>query len=236
MNRATGSDEPAPRERVVHSRLSVLAPDSTRTLRRSVFIIAGLMAVAILKPWGVADPAPVRRPYVPPPAALANVQPRASQNPIEAICHESPSWRVASVGTFVDRGMREWGFITPVIALGPSDPAIPFVVFAYTHVTSLGYCAPVQEQPPADVEVRVYRLDGDGPGTAVKVAREAGTPATSVAGLFSVITPSTSSPSVSPGGLVDPSWPPGRYVFVLRGRQGGDLWFGADVRATFVGT
>lgn len=234
MRQATRSDEGA--SPVVYPRLSVLAPDSTRTLRRIVLIVAGVIVVAMVKPWGGQKEEAVGRPYVPPLAAMATAQPRASDDPLEAICHESPSWRVASVGLFVDRAMREWGFITPVVAEGPTDPAIPFVVFAYTSVEALGYCAPVRQQPPADLEVRVYRLDGGVSGTRVSVLREARTPSTSVAGLFSVADPPM-GPSASAGVVgPDPSWPPGRYAFVLHGHQLGDLWFGAEVRATLAGT
>lgn len=232
MNREAGSEETRAVETravepVAFKRSGALGPGSTRSIRRGMLALAGFVLLAIVKPWGAAEE-PVRLP--PRAFAVASAVPIRPDDPIEDICHASPSWRVASVGQFVGIGLREWVFVNPVAAAGPGDPSIPFVLFGFSRVSALGYCAPMQAIPQAGMEVRVFRVDGDGAGTLIDVLREDRTPATSVAGLFSV----GAADGEPASGTLGPtaSWPPGRYVFALGGQGYRDVWFGAELRPT----
>jgi hypothetical protein len=109
---------------------------------------------------------------------------------------------------------------------------IPFIVFSFTRLRALGYCAPADPEQQLDLHVVVFRLDDSGTSTAVDVKREARTPIWSAAGLFSIAPSEGARPSGSPGAEPGASWPPGRYVFALRGPAFGAIWFGADVRQT----
>jgi hypothetical protein len=232
VNREAGPDEAVPSVGVAYRR-SRLEPSgstrSTRSLRRGAVIVAALVGLALVKPWGVAEE-PAGLPVPPRTVAVASAEPTRPHDPIEDICHASPSWRVTSVGLFVGSKLRESGFVTPVAAAGPGDPSIPFVLFGFSRVSALGYCAPVRTSSTGDLEVRVFRMGVDGAGTLLKVMREEATPVTSLAGLFSVIAASGGAASGTAGPTA--SWPPGRYVFALRGEDYGDVWFGADLRPT----
>lgn len=242
MNREAGSEETRavetrPVEHVAFTRSGALGSGSARSLQRGTLALAGLVLLAIVKPWGAPE-APVVVPPARQPVAIASAAPTPrAANRVELLCYDSPSWRVASVGLFAGSRMRELGFVTPVAALGPSDPAIPFVTFGFSQVNSLGYCTPFETPPPADLEVRVFLLDDAGSSRVIAVAREARTPITSTAGLFSLIAPGgggplPSSDASSGGAGPAASWPPGRYVFALRGLGFDDAWFGADVHPT----
>ena len=232
MKREPGPDEAGSPVGVAYRRSRLEAAGSTRStrsLRRGALIVAALVGLAIVKPWGVAvEPASLPVPQRP--VAVASAVPARLHDPIEEICHASPSWRVTSVGLFVGSKLRESGFVTPVAAAGPGDPSIPFVLFGFSRVSALGYCAPVRASSTEDLEVRVFRMGVGGAGTLIKVLREEATPATSLAGLFSVIAASGGAASSTVGPTA--SWPPGRYVFALRGQGYGDVWFGADLRPT----
>lgn len=229
MTRPPAPAASRPPAAVAYGRVQVLAPESTRLLHRGTLIVAAVIAIAVVKPWGEQPAAEVPAPAVI--AALPSRAPQPPPDPIERICHNSTSWRVASAGLSFGSRMREWGFVTPVAAAGPTDPAIPFVIFAYSTLHALGYCAPTDVRPAADLEVRVYRINDTGAGM-VAIAREELTPVTSVAGLFAPVAPPT-----GPGGPAgqagpEPSWGPGRYVFALTGEPLGNVWFGAEIRGT----
>jgi len=128
--------------------------------------------------------------------------------------------------------LREWAFVDPVRANGPSDPAIPFVVFSFTRLRALGYCAPGDAKRPVSLQVLVFRLDASGSSSAIAVQRETRTPESSIAGLFSIAAPDPSNGGSAPSAGPAASWPPGRYVFAVRGPGLGDVWFGAEVRDT----
>ena len=197
-------------------------------MRRGVLLVIGLLGVAMVKPWGGAE-APPERPSTQA-VARATPVPRPPESPISSICHESSSWRVATEGSFVGSQIREWGFVVPVAADSPSDPLIPFVVFSFTRLRVLGYCAPADPEQSLDLHVVVFRLDDSGTSTAVAVEREARTPMWSAAGLFSIAHSAGAGPRASPGPEPPASWPPGRYVFALRGPDFGEIWFGAAIR------
>ena len=197
-------------------------------MRRGVIVVIGLLGLAMVKPWGAPEPPPER------PAtqavARATPVPRPPESPIGSICHESSSWRVATEGSFVGSQIREWGFVVPVAADSPSDPLIPFVVFSFTRLRALGYCAPADPERSLDLHVVVFRLDDSGASTTVAVEREARTPMWSAAGLFSIAASAGAGSPASSGPEPAASWPPGRYVFALHGRDFGEIWFGAAIR------
>ncbi|HTK45946.1 MAG TPA: hypothetical protein VL749_11410 [Patescibacteria group bacterium] len=210
------------------ARFVVAAPGPGRAVRRGVLIVVGLLGLAMVKPWGGAEAPPER----PPTQTVARATPvaRPPESPISSICHESSSWRVATEGSFVGSQIREWGFVVPVAADSPTNPLIPFVVFSFSRLRALGYCAPADPGRSLDLQVVVFRLDDSGASTAVAVEREARTPMSSAAGLFSIADSVVTGPRASPGPEPAASWPPGRYVFALRGPDFGEIWFGAAIR------
>jgi hypothetical protein len=197
-------------------------------MRRGALVVVCLLGLAMVKPWGEAE-APPQRPATQA-VARATPAPRPPESPISAICHESTSWRVATEGSFVGSQIREWGFVVPVAAASPSDPLIPFVGFSFTRLRALGYCAPADPERSIDLHVVVFRLDDSGTSTALEVEREARTPMWSAAGLFSITPSAGAGPSAGPLPGPAASWPPGRYVFALRGSDFGEIWFGAAIR------
>jgi hypothetical protein len=219
---------------VTCARVVVAAQRPIRAVRYGVLIATGLVVLAAIKPWGATPPPAAREPLQPAPVAIspASAVPRPVESPVSSICHDSSSWRVATEGSFVGSQLREWAFVNPVPANGPSDPSIPFVVFSFTRLRVLGYCAPGDAQHPVNLQVLVFRLEASGSSTAVAVQRETRTPASSIAGLFSIAAPNPSRSGSPPPPGPTASWPPGRYVFAVRGRGLGDVWFGAEVRDT----
>lgn len=231
MTDASEAEPTGRTDALVCAPVRIVAPGPTSSQRAGALLIAALIGLAILKPWGIAE-APPAEPQPVQPVVAASRPPEAHIDPVEAVCHSSSSWRVASVGQFMGFALREWAFVTPVPAAGPEDPTIPFAVFGFSKVDSLGYCAPSATSSPLDLDVRVFRLGATGSGTAVTVARETLTPVTSVAGLFSIIPSGPRSPQATAGSGPDTSWPAGRYVFALLGDGYGDVWFGAEVRSS----
>ena len=81
---------------------------------------------------------------------------------------------------------------------------------------------------PALERADVGAIASDVVGKAIEDLRSS--PATSVAGLFSV----SATGGEPASGTLEPtaSWPPGRYVFALGGQGYRDMWFGAELRPT----
>lgn len=203
-------------------------------LQRQTALVTGLIVLAIVKPWAWGQPPPAPAPHLPrAPIRVSPVDTPAvvAPDPVAAICHDSPSWRVASVGDFLGGTLREWAFVTPVPAAGPADPSIPYALFAFDRVEALGYCAPTDKAPGSGVIIGVYQLGADGARVPIVVRRLEHTPASSVAGLFER-GPAGPSGSPGPGDSPNAGWLPGRYVFSLRSPSGLAVWFGVEVLAS----
>jgi hypothetical protein len=185
----------------------------------------------IAKPWG-ATPSPdgptggVDReassvaaitPTIPTPSPTLSAEDQLREH-----CLAPSSWRTFSLQRWDDQTVRAWVAIEPVPAVGPTDPAIPFVAVIASGVLALGYCAPVvgPERPAAGATMAAWRLADDG-ATAERLAPQRTVPpvATILGGLF--VLPAGGNAV----GVASDGWPPGRYVFDVDGH-----WFGAEVR------
>ena len=198
-------------------------------VRRLLIVATFFLALAIIKPW----PAPVRLP--PPaatPAALAEASPSTflptptPPSAVSLLCFEPLGWRVASIEMTVGFRLRTWGLVNPIQATDARDPAIPRIVVTSSSVIALGYCAPVDQPPPDDVDVVIYRLDAVRPPSPVRIVRLGPNPASPLGGLYlpaPVPAPSSQTPATA-------SWDNGIYVFRVHASRGYERWFGADVR------
>jgi hypothetical protein len=121
----------------------------TRDPRLSALLgmVAVLVGLAVLKPWGVAAPAPSRAPGLTT-AAPVEVTPeptadRSAQGLASPVCLGSGSWQVASLERWRTQAVRVWRAIEPVrSATGPLDRAIPSSPIVAVELTALGWCAP----------------------------------------------------------------------------------------------
>ena len=170
-------------------------------------------------------------------------------------CYYSSGWRVFAAGVVPDVGLpggspdaspadgtprpsastgrpflqatRMWLAIDPSSdAVGPLDPAIPAILVVLETLPALGYCAPTSgsDRPPAEVVVAAWSVEAGGVARPLALRRVA-TPDgadTSTEGLFA---------PVGPGAGPTEGWPPGRYVFQVRGAsEPYQRWFAVEVR------
>lgn len=153
----------------------------------------------------------------------------SAEDELREHCLAPGGWRIFSLERWRNQTVRAWAAIWPVVATGPTDPAIPFVAVIASGVPALGYCAPVvgAQRPAPDAFVTIWRLSEDGT-SAETLALERVLPPhrTPLGALYD---PPVPSPGASEGADAGRGWPPGRYVFDIGGR-----WFGAEVR--LVGT
>lgn len=209
-------------------------------------ILIGFVALAIVKPWGPADPAgrapdtgtrPAR-----PTDAPAPVDPLAA---LRAHCQEPLGWRVYSRERWADGTFRSWRSMVPLAtANGPLDPRIPVAPLGRV-VEAVGYCSPwrTAERPPDGLVVTAWRIepvaaDGRALVEAVGLIPFRSFPASPLGALFAAPArspdptaatlppdgpggPRSSGRAAGPAGsapdaTVAPAWAAGRYVFALR--------------------
>jgi len=192
-----------------------------------VVIVAGFLALAIVKPWGgTAAPAP--RPSASAAVVAAASEPAGGGEPTPVVdreaavaeeCHAPSGWRIVTSETWQDREVRIWWAVTPVASRSAFDPAIPYLSIVSDAIHQLGYCAPLfaPERPGANEAVGVWRID------PVAETAEAINP-TRVSPAFDSALVSIWAPPGS-AAVGEASWPTGRYVFGVGGR-----WFGVDLR------
>ncbi len=210
-----------------------------RRLSLATSLVAVLMGIAVLKPWGLGSaPAPSRPPRTFVPIA-APPTPRPTEDETadglaRPICLGAGAWRVASVERWRTHHVRVWRAVEPLSAAsGPLDPGIPSVPVVALEIEALGWCAPGYgpERPIGPAEVTTWSVAG-ATATEVRLRQllpERGT--TPIAALYEpegACAPGLPCPSP----LVRPSgpWLPGRVVF--RYEDLGALrayWFAADV-------
>jgi len=193
------------------------------TAARVAVILAAFLAVAIVKPWPSSEPraaaSPVSR------AASAEPRPTETISPVAGYCNDPVGWRVATVEQLLDgTALRGWGAVEPVVATGPRDVRIRSFVVSSASVSALGYCAPPYDIPPADAQVRIYRVDDRRAPEQVSVVRLGPNPASSLGALYR---PPADAQTPTPNA---PSWATGLYVFEVSAADGYQRWFGADVR------
>lgn len=226
----------------------VAPPVAGRGLTVAAGVVALVVGLAVLKPWG---PDPGRQPAVapappalatePPPPAPPAPRPTADLSPegvAGPVCLGPSGWRIASLETWRDRDVRVWRAIEPLAgATGPLDPAIPTVPVVGFEIEALGWCAPAfgPGRPGGPERVAGWAVV-NGVAQALELRRvlpESGT--THLAALYvprSPCLPQDPCPSTEPGepGASDQPWAPGRIVFRYEDiGSGAVLWLGADI-------
>ena len=117
---------------------------------RVLAIVAGLIVLAVLKPWGGSGPETsgagpgATGPSAGSPLGSAAERaveptPRPTPNPDEILCF-GDGWRLVTLQTYDDRQGGTWVVVEPVSAVGPADPAIPVTRLVEGNVSGLGFC------------------------------------------------------------------------------------------------
>ena len=218
-------------------------------LSTAVGVVAVLVGLAILKPWGVAAPSPSRAPRLATPTpVVVTPEPTAdvsAEGLASPICLGAGGWRVVSRETWETQDVRVWRAIEPApAATGPLDPVIPSVPIVAVELTALGWCAPAYgpAKPVGPATVSAWWVEG---GVATALLLEQLQPATGVTPLAALYLPlggcptnlRCAAPGASPGGGPAASSPPGggawttgRVVFhwVDEG-AGTEAWLAADI-------
>jgi len=206
----------------------VSGPETGRTPVVLVAVVAVVVALALIKPWG-----PVREPVQPAltpsgrptPAAPPTAAPTPdSYADLVVICGSPSGWRAATVQHWVGRAssIRAWFAIAPVPATSALDPAIPFAPVATDLVRAIGYCAPRRpEETPKDTTPEFWAIVGT---RAQRVEPERLEPAEphALGGLWRP--PPGSETRVD--GIV--GWAPGRYAIRV-GFGATGRWLGVEI-------
>lgn len=234
-----GGTAPPQDERSTETRLVRLRDDDRRPLLGAI-VIAALLVLAVLKPWGgpgdasrvvesdepSAGPAGVAA-ASPGPAAT----PSATQPGYDAPggqCYPGTGWRLFAIEMNTGRRLRAWLSIEPGAAGSPLDPAVPFVRIVSDRLLALGFCVGSGRDGPGPlVGARAWTLAPGGPAFPVALAplveympRQPN--------LGAVYRPPAASLDAA-----DAGWSPGRYVFAVRQGPPGseEQWFGVEVVA-----
>ena len=191
-----------------------------RPTGRWAVIVAIMVAILVLKPWGsTTDQA--RGPLIAEPVRTANgSHPANPTTPTVAegdgICLDVGAWLVASVQRDRGRTIRMWQAMTPVAtASGPLDPGIPELAIRSDGVLELGWCAPKEDHdaPTREATVDAWRTDA-GIAARIPLIR----PIAGAAAAFgAVYLPASPTPTL---------WSDGTYVFRHRSSNGQEHWFG----------
>lgn len=199
-----------------HDRLTVARVTVARANgqpERIAWLVAGLLVLAIFKPWAWGDP-PARHPTgaaAAPIPTLAGPSPTAdlsAEGLAAPFCLGGGSWRTASFETWRTQPVRVWHSLEPIRGpTQPGDPAIPTVPVVAYRVDALGWCAPVGEpdRPQGPLTVSVWRiLDGSPASVLVRQVAPAGGAA---------LLGAMYRPQADPAGA---GWTSGHYVFAIR--------------------
>jgi hypothetical protein len=131
--------------------------------------------------------------------------------------------------TDIGNPRRRWLWAEPLaVAVGPTDPEIPFVTIVSERIAGLGYCAPPDgsDPPPAGITVDAWSLDRPGEAMALPLrsVRAADSPNSPAEGVY---VPASGELGVTR------SWPSGRYVFEVHQAHstgsGYERWFGVEI-------
>jgi hypothetical protein len=214
----------------------------TRPADQRLSVIAGLVAtlvlLAVIKPWGSGSPSPSYRPRLPTPAVTQRA-PQATDDSAEGlaapICLGTGGWRVASLETWRTQNVRVWRAIDPVAAVsGPLDPTIPSVPIVAVELDALGYCAPSfgPDKAVGPATVEAWTVTGS---EVVAVRLQQVRPprgSTPLGGLYLPVELCATPPACrSPISREVPlAWETGLVVFHWHDAgTGRDAWFAADV-------
>jgi hypothetical protein len=206
-----------------------------------VVALVGLLAIALLKPWGEPRPA-IRAPSDPVAAATStassgarvvgppSARPRAV-SAVERLCYQPTRWWIAAIVRWPGQTVQTREALPAVSADGPLDPVIPFETIHSRRVQAIGYCAPAFgfERPPDDATVAVWRLDS-------RAAVQIQPPALPTMGgsILGALWSPPSGPMATLTAIADRgesvTWATGRYVFTIQGDRGVyDRWIGVEV-------
>lgn len=202
-------------------------------------LVAIVIGLAFLKPWGPAGDSPTPGPRRVLAVATPAPTPRSIDDSAEGlagpVCLGAGAWRVASLETWRDQDVRVWRAIEPVAeASGPLDPAIPTVGIFGLEVEAIGWCAPAygSDRPigPAQVDGWIV-MDGIAHLLELRQVLPArGT--TALAGLYVPMAPCALGVPCAPSQtrFIAQRWQTGRVVFRYQDRgASATRWFGADV-------
>lgn len=210
--------------------------DGRRSAAATLLLIAAIVSVAVVKPWGdigigdaiMAFATPTARPQ--PPGPRPTPAPPDAADRLAEVCLAPSGWRVLATERWHDARIRSWRAIEPSTASGPLDPSIAFTPVAAEAVPVLGYCAPVSgpDRPPADARGDVFALI-DGASEEVRVTRFAPVDDVSGGAAWSGWGRGAS------GGAFSLTWPLGRYVFRVGTHDGRyERWIGVEVLRPFL--
>jgi hypothetical protein len=217
----------------------VRPPIADRGLPIAGAIVAIVIGVAFLKPWGSAADTPTPGPPRVVTKATTAPTPRPTDDSAEGlagpVCLGAGAWRIASLETWRDHDVRVWRAIEPVTdASGPLDPAIPTVPLFGLEIQAIGWCAPAYgpERPVGPVEVHGW-IVLDGVAQILELRQVLPARGTTVlAGLYVPISPCPLGAPCAPAQtrFVPQRWETGRVVFRYHDRGAATtLWLGAEV-------
>lgn len=208
-------------------------------------VVAALLLLAIVKPWGWGTgPSRSAAARAAPSPTTAGPSPIPDLSPAglaAKTCLGTGAWRVATLETWRLTGpagsktqeVRVWLALNPAVAAGADDPSIPLVNVAAMEVDALGWCAPVTgpDAPAGPMVVNAFRLDDGGALAEISLRRIAPTGGvTPFAALYQDAgdcgPPSGRSCVDSGPRLRGATWPAGQYLFRLQDVGASHvLWF-----------
>lgn len=199
--------------------------ETGRGAERVALVVAVLVLVAILKPWGTppaAAPVAPRQPTV----SVAPKEPVPVEPVVDRPCNNL-NWLIQVDMLWPRRLVRSWIATDAVAASGPTDRRIRFVTVASPEVRALGYCPARSDDVPSDTRPTFYRL---GPPVEIVSTDQVTVPEfnepTNV--LYRPIAAGR-SPAPSGASPAPSSWAGGRYVMRIDGPSGFERWLGLEI-------
>ncbi len=240
MTDRLGGTEPSGGREPTEAQL-VVPRSSNRGLLLGATVIAVVLVLAVLKPWGApGGPGEAAVPGLPsagPAAADSSPGPTATPSATSpgldepgGQCFPGTDWRLFAIEVNEGRPRRHWLSIEPGLATGPRDPAVPFVSVVTDRLLALGFCVGSgPDGPPPLTRVQAWAPAPASAGQDVPVA---------LAPLVAYMPHDPDlgaiyQPPPESTGAVRTVWTPGCYVFaVQQGPPVGDeWWFGVEVVA-----
>jgi hypothetical protein len=208
---------------------------SNRSSAVGVVIVSLAVLLLVAKPWVAAQPprssppataaAAVEQP--PSPAAATLAQPSPNAELAAALgrrqCQNPAVWRVVTRERTGSVETRSLFPIDPVVARGPTDPAIRAATIHASQLLGIGYCIPLATDPDVaaiEHQILIWTRSSAGLYSALK------DPRVQDQALFNLGEAYLAPPIGAPAA----TWPGGRYVFEVQpSRAGGTArWFALD--------
>ncbi len=162
---------------------------SNRGLSALVLLIVGLIALAAFKPWETPLARSLDADAGAPVVGAAGMQANATASPsltspspdpsLELLvgrkqCQNPDDWRIVTMERTGPLNTRTLLPATPVVADGPSDPAIVALPFHATELFAIGYCTPVtdgRDVLATEARITVWQRLPDGRQTVLRHLR-----------------------------------------------------------------